>query len=111
MIKNLILQSVAVFVVAWIMPSVSIDPWYVAIVVAVVLGLINIVIRPLVSLISLPITFVTLGLFALVINAIMVMLCDWLVDGFYTDGFFSAMLFSIVLAVVSWAINLVFGDD
>ncbi len=111
MIKKLVLQSVAVFVVAWLMDSVSLNPWYVAVVVAVVLGLINALIRPLVTLVTLPINFFTLGLFSLVINAAMVLLCDYLVEGFSTNGFLSAMLFSVILAVVSWGINLIFGDD
>ncbi len=111
MLKKLVLQSVSVFVVAWFMSSVTIDPWYVAIIVAVVLGLINSFIRPLVKLVTLPINFITLGLFSLVVNALMVLLCDYLVAGFETTGFISALLFSIILAVVSWAINTLFGDE
>ncbi len=111
MIKKLILQSVAVFVVAWLMDSITLDPWYVSVVVAVVLGLINALIRPFVALVTLPINVYTLGLFSLVINAVMVLLCDCLVPGFETGGFFSAMIFSVILAVVTWGINVVFGDE
>jgi putative membrane protein len=111
MIKKLLLESIAVLVVAWIMPRVTINPWYVAVIVAVVLGLINAFIRPLVKLIALPITVLTLGLFSLVINAAMVLLCAKIVPGFKTGGFLSALLFSILLSIVSWAINLVFNRD
>lgn len=111
MIKKLLLESIAVLVVAWIMPRVTINPWYVAVIVAVVLGLINAFIRPLVKLIALPITVLTLGLFSLVINAAMVLLCAKIVPGFETGGFLSALLFSILLSIVSWAINLVFNRD
>ncbi len=110
MIQKIVIQSVAVYVVAWLMSSVTVSPWYVAVIVAVVLGIINTFIRPLVKLITLPINVITLGLFSLVINAAMVLLCDYLIDGFDTEGFVSALIFSIILAVVSWAINLVFGD-
>ena len=111
MIKKLIIQSVTVLVVAWIMPSVTINPWYVAVIVAVVLGLINTFIRPLVKLIALPITVLTLGLFSLVINAAMVLLCAKIVPGFDTSGFLSALICSITLSIVSWAINTVFNRD
>ncbi len=110
MIQKIVIQSVAVYVVAWLMSSVTVSPWYVAVIVAVVLGIINTFIRPLVKLITLPINVITLGLFSLVINAAMVLLCDYLIDGFDTEGFVSALIFSIIVAVVSWAINLVVGD-
>lgn len=111
MIKRLILQTIAVLLVAWIMSSVTINPWYVAIIVSIVLGLINAVIRPIVKLITLPVNVATLGLFSLVINALMVLLCDWIVPGFETSGFLSALLFSIILAVISWLLNIVFNKD
>ncbi len=111
MLRKLILQSVAVLVVSWLMSSVTVEPWYVACIVAVVLGLINTFVRPLVKLFTLPVNILTLGLFSFVVNALMVMLCDYLVPGFTTSGFLSALVFSVVLAVVAWALNLIFGDD
>ena len=93
------------------MDSVTIEPWWVTVIVAVVLGLINAVVRPVVKLLSLPLTLLTLGLFALVVNGLMVMLCAYFVDGFKVDGLGAAILFSIILAVVNWVLNMMFSND
>lgn len=111
MIARLILSSVAVGITAYFMDSVSIEPWWVAVIVAVVLGAINSFIRPIVKFFSLPITLLTLGLFSLVINGLMVMLCAWLIKGFAVDGLWSAVLFSIILACVNWLLNLMFAKN
>ena len=101
MLARLILSAVAVGITAYFMDSVTIEPWWVTVIVAVVLGLINAVVRPAVKLLSLPLTLLTLGLFALVVNGLMVMLCAYFVDGFKVDGLGAAILFSIILAVVN----------
>ncbi len=111
MITTLVISSIAVWLTAYLLPGVSIDPWWAAILVAVVLGVINAVIRPLVKFFSLPVTILTLGLFTFVINALMVLLCSWfLKDYFHVDGFLWAMLYSIVLSVVTWVLQLVFEN-
>lgn len=108
MLKRLLLSSLAVGLTAWLMhPSVTIEPWWTVVLVAIVLGLINALVRPLVKLLSLPITILTLGLFTFVINALMVLLCSSLLPQFQVDGFLSALLFSIVLSVVSWFISII----
>ncbi|MBP5498502.1 MAG: phage holin family protein [Muribaculaceae bacterium] len=109
MIASLIIMSLAVWITAWILPGITIEPWYVAVIVAVVMGLINTLIKPVVKLLSLPITIITLGLFAFVINALMVLLCAWIVNGFEVTSFWWALLFSLVLSIVSWCISAVFG--
>ncbi len=107
MIVKLIISALSVWIAAWLMDSVSIEPWWAALIVAVVLGIINAVIRPVVKLLSLPITVLTLGLFTFVINALMVLLCAWCLDDYFrVDGFISALIFSIVLSIVGWVINL-----
>ena len=111
MIARLILSTVAVAITAYFMDSVTIEPWWVAVIVAVVLGLINAVVRPIVKILSLPITLLTLGLFAFVINGLMVLLCAYFIEGFKVDGLGAAILFSIILAVVSWILNLMFAKD
>ena len=108
MITSLIITAVAVFLTAQLLPGVTCEPWYAAILVAIVLGLINTFIKPIVKVLSLPINIVTLGLFSLVINAAMVMLCDYFVGAFSVDGFMSALIFSVVLAVVNWVLSLIF---
>ena len=111
MIARLVLSSLAVGITAYFMDSVTIEPWWVTVIVAVVLGLINSVVRPVVKLLSLPITILTLGLFALVVHGLMVLLCAYFIEGFKVDGLGAAILFSIILAVVNWILNLMFTKE
>lgn len=111
MIARLILSSLAVFITAYFMDSVTIEPWWVCVIVAVVLGFINSTIRPIIKFLSFPITFLTLGLFSLVINGAMVMFCSWLIKGFQVDGWWAGILFSIILAIVSFILNKMFAEE
>ena len=77
-----------------------------ALLVAVVLAFLNTIVKPILTVLSLPITFFTLGLFLLVINAVIILFADKLVDGFKVDGFWTALWFSLVLALVSSFLNL-----
>lgn len=97
---NLLLSSLAVFASASIIPGVTVNSFGTSIVVAIILGVVNAVIRPLLVLLTLPINIMTLGLFSLVINAAMVMLVDAMISGFSVEGFWSALIFSIVLSIV-----------
>ncbi len=98
---SLVLSSIAVFVVANILPGVHIDGFGTALIVAVVLGFINAIIRPILLILTLPITILTLGLFSLVIIAFCVMLVSWIVPGFHVDGWIWALVFAVVLAVIN----------
>ena len=80
MITRLIISTLAVLITAFTLDGVTVDPWWWAVIIAIVLGFINAWIRPLVKLLALPINMLTLGLFTFVINALMVMLCSWIVD-------------------------------
>lgn len=112
MFTTLIVSAIAVWLTAWFLPGVTVDPWWVAIAVAFVLGLVNSIIRPIVKALALPINIVTLGLFTFVINALMVMLTSWIIgDKFAVDGFWNAMLFSIIVSVVTWFLQLFVKDD
>jgi putative membrane protein len=107
MITRLFFSALAVLLSAFILDGVTVDPWWWAVIVAIVLGFINACIRPLVKLLALPINFITLGLFTFVINGLMVMLCSWVVrPHFEVDNFWWALGFSIVLTLVSWALHL-----
>lgn len=107
MLVRFIISSLAVAITAWLMQGVNIQPWWAVMLVAVVLGVVNTLVRPLVKLLSLPITVLTLGLFTFVINALMVLLCAHLVgDHFQVDGFVTALIFSIIVSVVSWILGL-----
>lgn len=98
-------------VTAWLLPGVQLADTRAALVLAVVLGLLNAVLRPVLVLLTLPVTVLTLGLFLLVLNAGMVMAAARLVDGFAVSGFWSALLFSLVMSVVSSVMNAVLGGD
>ncbi len=98
---SLILSSIAVFVAANILPGVHVSSFGTAIIVAVVLGIINAIIRPILLILTLPITILTLGLFSLVIIAFCVMLTTWIVPGFKVDGWLWALVFAIVLAIIN----------
>jgi len=81
--------------------SPEINKFITAFLVAVVLAFLNTIVKPILTLLSLPITFFTLGLFLLVINAFIILFADKLVDGFKVDGFWTALWFSLVLSIVS----------
>ncbi len=96
---NIIFTTILVVVLAHAMPGVRVDGFKSALLVALVLGLLNIFVKPILVFFTLPVTIFTLGLFLLVINAIIVMICDSLIDGFFIDGFLRALLFSLVLSL------------
>ena len=106
-----IATAVAVLLAAYILSGVHIDSTVTALIVAVVLGLLNSFIKPILIILTIPITIVTLGLFLLVINIIIVKLAAGLVTGFTVDGWFSALLFSFIVSVVSSIIEGLIGTD
>ena len=113
MLARLILSTVAVLTTSMIMDSVDITPWWVAAVVSVVLGAINTFIKPIIQILSIPITVFTLGLFYLVVNGLMVLLCAKIIGEphFHVDGLGAAILFSIILSVVNWLIHKLFDPS
>lgn len=109
MVTRLIISSLAVLITALTLDGVTVEPWWWAVIIAIVLGLINSWIRPLVKFLALPINLLTLGLFTLVINGAMVMLCSWLLNPhFEVAGLGWAICFSLVLMLVSWMLHLFF---
>ncbi len=104
-VMKLLVSSLAVFIAGSILPGVSVDSFVTAVLVAIVLGAVNMILRPILVILTLPITIITLGLFAFVINALLVLLVDYLVPGFRVDGFLTALLFSFVLSIISWFLN------
>lgn len=101
-----LLSALAIMVAAYLLPGVSISGFFPALVAAVVIGLINTFIKPVLIILTLPINILTLGLFTLVINALLIMLASALVPGFAVAGFGWALLFSIVLFFVNWGLGL-----
>lgn len=100
-IIKLFLMGVAVMISAYIIPGVRVDGFLVAVVVAVILSIVNFLVKPIVTLLTLPINILTLGLFNLVINALMIMLVSSIVPGFFVASFSWAVLFGIVLSLVN----------
>ncbi|MEV0175109.1 phage holin family protein [Streptomyces sp. NPDC050803] len=82
--------------------------------VALIFGLVNFLVKPIVKLLSLPLLILTLGLFTLVVNALMLLLTSWLADkfdlSFHVDGFWTAVLGGLIISIVSWALNVVLPD-
>ncbi len=99
------ISAIAIGITAYLVPGASVTFWG-AIILAVVLAALNLLIRPILFILTLPITILTLGLFSLVINALLVLLASVIVPGFAVAGFWWAMLFAVVLAVVNWVFSL-----
>lgn len=115
---RLIINAVALLVTAWFVPDIhlgaagpnpSTGDWITLLIVALIFGLVNAVIRPVVFLLSLPLTILTLGLFTFVINAFMLLLTSWIAQGlglgFRVDGFLSALLGALIISVVSFVLS------
>lgn len=96
----LIVRTLAVFFTAYLVPGVEIDTLTTAIWVAVVVGLLNATVKPLLILLTLPLTFMTLGLFLLVINGIVLLMADRWIDGFELENFTAAVVMSIVMSLL-----------
>jgi putative membrane protein len=93
------LSGVGVILTAYLLPGVHVTDYWTALLAAVLITLANIFVKPILVVFTIPITVVTLGLFLLVINALMVLLVDHFVDGFQVDGFWWALAFSVILSV------------
>ncbi|SRR5258706_8556652 len=96
-----VLNALALYIVARILPGFHLSDFSSALVAAIIIGLVNALIRPILLLLTLPISILTLGLFALVINALMLLLASAISPGFKIDGFWWAFLGSILLSLVS----------
>ena len=100
-IVRLLINAMALMATATLIDGISANGFSGAIIAALVLGIINAVIRPVLLLFTLPLNLLTLGLFTFVINALMLMLTSFFVSGFVVDGFFAALVGSVVLSVIS----------
>lgn len=107
LIKWLIL-AISILTAAYFIPGVVVAGLWTALVLAIVLGLINIIIRPILILITLPINLLTLGLFTFVINALMILLASSIVKGFEVGGFLNALFFSIIVAITNFVLSKLF---
>ena len=107
---NWLISALAIVIAAYLIngfwpEAVTISSFWAALAAALVLGIVNALIKPILHIIALPITILTLGLFAFVINALMVLLVSWIVPGFSIANFWIAVIFSLVLSLISWALH------
>jgi putative membrane protein len=108
---NWLVGAVAIMISAYILPGVAVVSFWTALFLSVVWGLINAVIKPILMILTLPINLLTLGLFTLVINALMVMLAAWVVGGVVIASFWQAVLFCILVTIFSSILSLLTGKD
>lgn len=108
---RILITSILVVVIAYFMSGVRVANFSTALIVAVVLGMLNIFIKPILVILTLPVTIVSLGLFLLVINAILILLCTKIVGGFEVDSFWTALFFSIILSVLQSIVLSITGAD
>lgn len=101
MIVRLMITAVTAYVLPYILTGVHVSGFSSALIFALVLGLLNLFVKPILSLFALPITILTLGLFSLVINAVIILLADYFIDGIKIDGFLWALIFSVALSFVT----------
>ena len=100
-----LLNTLALIAVAYLMPAITVTSFWSALVAALILGLVNAVIRPVLILLTLPVTVVTLGLFILVINGLLFWFVGSFVEGFVVQGFWAGFFGAILFSIVSWALS------
>lgn len=108
---NFIISAVSTAVAAYLLPSIHIDGVKTLIILVILLGFANAVIRPILNILALPLNIITLGLFSFVISGGLILLVDKSLEGFSTNGWMSAILFGIVLSVVNWTFSVFKSKD
>ena len=111
LIIKLLLNAAAVVILSKVLSGVSVDSYTTAIIVALVLSVLNVLVKPILVIFTLPITILTLGLFLLVINALIILLADNLIDGFSVGSIWIAVLFSILLSILQSVLHSLLKED
>jgi putative membrane protein len=110
-ILKFILNIIGILAVSYFLqPNIEINDAGSAAIVVIVLAILNIIVKPILVLLTIPVTILTFGLFLLVINAVIVLLTDYLVDGFHVNGFLWALIFSIILSAMHYVIDLIVSE-
>ncbi|OGP67182.1 MAG: hypothetical protein A2170_14925 [Deltaproteobacteria bacterium RBG_13_53_10] len=103
---RLLINVLAILIIAYIVPSlIRVDGFLAALVAAILLGIVNTIIRPILVILTFPLTLLSFGLFLLVINGLMLWLVSALVSGFHVSGFWGALFGSILISIVSWILS------
>ena len=108
---RLLINALAVFILAHILNGVTVNGYVGAVIVALVLAILNLFVKPVLIIFTLPVTILTLGLFLLVINALIILLADKLIDGFAVNSFWTALLFSILLSILQSFLHTIFKEQ
>ncbi|HON85592.1 MAG TPA: phage holin family protein [Syntrophorhabdaceae bacterium] len=103
-----LLMALSIMILGYYLPGITINGFWSALWVALFLGIVNTIIKPVLVFITLPINILTLGLFTFVINASLVMLASSVIKGFQVQGFLYAVLFSVILSIINFLLNLLF---
>lgn len=106
-----LVNTIALIAVAYLMPSITVASFTTALIAALVLGLVNAVIRPVLILLTLPVTVITLGLFILVINGLLFWLVGSFIEGFVVQGFWAGFFGAILFSIVSWVLSALVLKD
>ncbi len=106
LVVKLLIATLAVFLSAYLIPGVSVDSFQTAFIVAIVLGVLNVFLKPLLVILALPVTILTLGLFSFVINIALIYLAAYIVPGFEISGILAALLFGLLVSIISSFLNL-----
>ena len=109
-VVRVLINAGALALAARVVPGIGLAGWKAALLAGLVLGLVNALIRPVLVILTFPLTLLTLGLFLLVLNAFCVALTSWLVPGFDVRGFLPALLASLIVSVVSWVLTAFISD-
>lgn len=110
-ILRFLLAGLSVLLTAYLLPGVEVKHFGYALLVAVVLGIANALVKPLLIILTIPITILTLGLFLLVINALIILMVDFFVPGFEVDGFWWALAFSLILSIFNSMFSSFIKDE
>lgn len=111
LIIRLLLNALAVVILSYILPGVGVDSYQTAIIVALVLSILNILVKPLLIILTLPITILTLGLFLLIINAIIILIAAEFISGFQVSGVLWAIIFSLLLSFLQSILHSILRED
>lgn len=106
LILRLIVNVIAILIIAYLFPGlIWVDGFWSALLVAILLGIVNSILRPILIFFTLPLTILTLGLFLLIINGLMLWLVSAVVSGFHVNGFWGAVVGSVLISIVSWVLS------
>lgn len=111
LILRLLFNAVILIAVAYWLTGVQVDSFYAALITAIILGIVNAVIRPVLIILTLPINILTLGLFTLVINGLLILFVASFIQGFSVNGLWSAIMLSVIMWLASWLSNSLFIDQ